>query len=332
VKHHPITEHQDAKNLMAKYALFFVAGFAAALALLVTTTGTLDRPCKSLPPLPHTFTALTLPCDLGDKVSKRYEYDIKGDVQDYIDDATTRNITKHVSVYYYNFSDKSWFGINEDEDFYPASLLKVPILIGVMKQTETDPNFLAKTIVYNGTNSQSDQHYAPEVKLEKGKTYTVEELAQIAIKYSNNDAIFTLANLLGDDKMLTVYKDVGIQLPDNDNSNFISVRDYMKFFKILYNSYYLSRTDSEYVLKLLSETTFNDGLAAGVPEDVVVSHKFGEKADPSKDLKQLHDCGIVYAPKQPYLLCVMTRGSDFDNLSEIIKNVSQIVYKDVTNE
>jgi len=27
---------------------------------------------------------------------------------------------------------------------------------------------------------------------------------------------------------------------------------------------------------------------------------------------QLHDCGIVYYPETPYLLCVMTKGWNFE--------------------
>jgi hypothetical protein len=42
--------------------------------------------------------------------------------------------------------------------------------------------------------------------------------------------------------------------------------------------------------------------------------------------RQLHDCGIVYAPGKPYLICIMTRGSDFKRLSPVIAQISKQVY------
>lgn len=74
----------------------------------------------------------------------------------------------------------------------------------------------------------------------------------------------------------------------------------------------------------MSQTEFKEGLNRGLPAEITVAHKFGER-----DLgqqKELHDCGIVYYPNQPYLLCVMTKGADFDDLSETIGEISKLVY------
>ena len=44
---------------------------------------------------------------------------------------------------------------------------------------------------------------------------------------------------------------------------------------------------------------------------------------------QLHDCGIVYYPQHPDLLCVMTKGPDFERLDDIIRGVSQISFAEI---
>jgi hypothetical protein len=105
------------------------------------------------------------------------------------------------------------------------------------------------------------------------------------------------------------------------------VKDYGMFFRVLFNASYLSKDSSEKALKLLSESTFTKGLVAGIPSGVSISHKFGERV--MGDTRQLHDCGIVYLPKQPYLLCIMTRGKDFDQLAGVISEISKKVYDDV---
>jgi len=61
----------------------------------------------------------------------------------------------------------------------------------------------------------------------------------------------------------------------------------------------------------------------------MVASRFGERAHGPAGAKQLHDCGIVYCPRRPYLLCVMTRGDDFQELTGTIRDLSRLVYSDV---
>ena len=75
---------------------------------------------------------------------------------------------------------------------------------------------------------------------------------------------------------------------------------------------------------------FPQGLQAGIPASVEVAQKFGERQvflhDGTLSYRELHDCGIVYAPDNPYILCVMTRGHDFASLSSTIRDISKVVY------
>lgn len=56
------------------------------------------------------------------------------------------------------------------------------------------------------------------------------------------------------------------------------------------------------------------------------AQKFGERVNSLQEI-ELHDCGIIYYPKNPYLLCVMTKGNNLDNLKSAIKNIYSIVYQ-----
>src|SRR6185437_13516132 len=92
---------------------------------------------------------------------------------------------------------------------------------------------------------------------------------------------------------------------------------------------YLSPEMSEKALKLLSQTTFTSGIVAGVPKNIPVAHKFGERAYDTDATKELHDCGIVYFPNHPYMLCIMTKGTDFGSLATVLKTISQKTYDEV---
>jgi hypothetical protein len=59
--------------------------------------------------------------------------------------------------------------------------------------------------------------------------------------------------------------------------NNIRVKDYATFFRVLFNSSYLNKKNSEWVLELLSTTEFNSGIVAGLSPDIQVAHKFGER-------------------------------------------------------
>jgi beta-lactamase class A len=104
----------------------------------------------------------------------------------------------------------------------------------------------------------------------------------------------------------------------------MSSRDISVFLKTLYNSTILTPPYSELALKLMSESTFNDGIRQGVPTDVVIAHKFGEAGTP-EDI-QLHEAAIVYAPDHPYLISVMTRGTDMTAQKALIAQLSASAY------
>jgi hypothetical protein len=153
------------------------------------------------------------------------------------------------------------------------------------------------------------------------------------IKYSDNNAAELLINHLNmtnqDGTFDTLFKDMGINQIDLGN-DFISIRAYALFFRILYNSTYLSRDMSEKALALLSQTDFSKGIEGGVPNNIEVSQKFGEFTQESTSgtlvKRELHNCGIVYYPGHPYLLCIMTKGKDFAPLEGVLSEISRKVF------
>jgi beta-lactamase class A len=80
-------------------------------------------------------------------------------------------------------------------------------------------------------------------------------------------------------------------------------------------------------LALLAASEFKGALAAGVPDGIRVAHKYGVHNLTNDRL--FHDCGIVYHPLRPYMLCVMTRGNDLDSNIRFIADVSKRVYEQV---
>lgn len=241
-----------------------------------------------------------------------------------------------VSVYFQDFKTDGRIDINKDEEFHAASMEKVSIMLAFYRLAESDPNILSQIVKDELTN---DGNFGQEIKpndyAKTGETYTVEELIEKMIKYSDNNSKTLLLSLISPSLIEELYKDIGVPLQLNaqqpENFDYITTRDISYFFRILYNSTYLTNDLSEKAMTILSEVDYKKGLVAGVPEGVAVAHKFGlENIEAGGVIveRELHDCGVIYHPQNPYLLCIMTKSSSgISNIEDTIGNISAAVYQ-----
>lgn len=273
-----------------------------------------------------------LECDIGSKALTRTYMSFQDEVAKKIGELKQQGNVEEMAVYFRDLNNGLTFGINANNDFTPASLLKLPIMIAYFKQAEDQPSILSKQYTYSGdTDLNQEETIQPSIALQPGTQYTVNELIKRMIVYSDNNAMALLVENMPLSLQDGVYKDLGISVPGSDGeSDYMSTVDYSAFFRILYNASYLNANYSQKALELLAQVDYAKALRAGVPKGVPVANKFGERTDP--DGRQLHDCGIVYYKDNPYLLCVMSRGQDFDKLAASIKIVSALVYQEVAKQ
>lgn len=237
------------------------------------------------------------------------------------------------SVYFRDLVRGPVFGVNELAAFAPASLLKLPLAFVFMGAAEDQPVVLTQKVQYAGTTSVSTQRILPRESAVSGNEYTIEELLRMMLTFSDNASYEVLEQFLQNTEgRMTLreetFQELGLIDPKDRVEATVTVRGYASLFRILYNASFLNVEHSEKVLAWLADTAYKNGLVAGVPEGIVVAHKFGERFY-SEDKKELHDCGIIYFPRNPYLLCVMTRGPNFEALESLIREISRTVYEEV---
>ena len=234
-----------------------------------------------------------------------------------------------ISIYFRNLNNTSWTGIEEDELFDLASLKKLILLIAYLRSAEDDPALASKEIYYHG-DRDDDAFYKSNHFLKKGQIYPVRDLIVDMIVKSGNDSANSIFEDFDEHELAQVYIDLDLPFPEVGKVDLISPKIYSRLFRILYSSTYLQRDLSEQALLLLSQAEFDKGLTALLPSDLIVAHKFGERITvlPSGQNEfQLHDCGIVYYPDNPYFLCVMTKGTDFLKLEGVIAKISLLTYE-----
>ncbi len=277
----------------------------------------------------YQFVNPLLDCALGeDYLSKGAVLPFPDELEQYIQtEVDAGNITVG-SAYFRDLNNGATFGVNSSLQFKPASLLKVPIAMLILKQTEADPTLLTTTIPYTGADVDFEQHFKPAQYPTKGKSYSIWQYIEYMLKYSDNKATATIFPLVQGLYFDNIFKMLGITVtPDNADGAFINTRQFGSFFQLLFNASFINADDSEKLLGLMSTSDFTQGLRAGVPKNIAVAHKFGEANDAATGEDELHDCGIVYYPKQPYLLCLSVRGKNFDKMAQGIAQISGKVYE-----
>jgi len=253
---------------------------------------------------------------------------IKNKLLNYIEDELEKPEITTVSYYFRSLQTGEYFWYNDTEQFTPASLLKLPLSISLLKNVSL-PDLETIGLTDEVVDEKIERNYWSDM-IEKWKNYSLKFLLTQMLSNSDNLAAMLLSEYLWWDLINVTYKDfwlTDINIMDPTPIS-ISTSEYSKFFRVLYNASYLPRSSSEYILELLSKSAFKVGIRWQLPPSLLIANKFWERLFADTGERQIHDCGIVYLEK-PYFLCIMTRGTDFDMQIQIIQRISKMVYDDM---
>ena len=252
--------------------------------------------------------------------------DIKSEISNKLEQLKSSGVINSASVYLRIFQNGEWTSYNSNEKFNPGSLMKVPVMMTYLKMADKNPELLNKRIKYMPDDSYIPDQTFNSQSIIPGKEYSIKDLLTFMIVYSDNNATHLLNERMDVAIFKQMFVDINIPEPNvSDRFYQISTKDYSEFLKVLFNASYISKDMSDYALSLLSKSDYKDGFLSAVPKDLIVAHKFGEGG--TTKLHELHESGIFYISNKPYLLTVMTRGADINNLPHILNDVSGMVYK-----
>ncbi len=226
------------------------------------------------------------------------------------------------SFYFEYLPTGSSIGVNEKQDFVGASLLKLPMVMAYYKQREKNGlDFGDKTVTIE--QKHLDALFGQLWKRGEGATVSLGEAARLALVDSDNTAFNILSNYVAPEAFTEVYEGLDIDLVSDvvKKQTFISAKSYGSILKALYFSAVLREQHSHMILELLTQTKFDDKLQAPIPKNILVAHKIG--ASVGEQIYQ--DCGIVYAPKRNYLLCMFSQSAEGEARKRM-QEISRLVY------
>lgn len=238
-------------------------------------------------------------------------------LRDYLNDKYEAD--QNVSIYFEYLPTGANIVISKDAEFFPASLLKVPLIMAVIKKIEQGDWKWSDELEL--TEADKNKDFGELWKQPTGTRFTIEELVKQELVNSDNTAYFILLNNLDPNEILKVQEYLGL-LDFISEDLKISAKKYAPILRSLFSATYLTVENSEKILEWMSESNFNDYLAEGMPPLTKFSHKIGV----NDERKSYIDAGIVYLANRPYILIVMVKNFDSTKAQEIIKDISQKAY------
>src|SRR5690606_23101765 len=109
-------------------------------------------------------------------------------------------------------------------------------------------------------NYNANMEVQPKESPVSGKSYTIDQLIEYMIKYSDNAGFNLLFARSGtDNELRDIFDDLDLFYPYDQAlvKDVWTAQEYSRFLRLLYNSTYLNESDSEKALKLLSESEYD---------------------------------------------------------------------------
>lgn len=240
------------------------------------------------------------------------------------DELNKIGVDGNISIYFEYLPTGANIAVNKDVEFFPASLSKVPLSLAVAKKVETGKWKWENELVIMGQDR--DDKFGDLYKSPVGTKITIEELMKKMLTESDNTAYLVLLRNIEPEEFNDIKSHLGWENLFDENGK-ISAKKYSILLRALYASSYLKEDFSEKLLSMMTQSKFNDYIAAGIPPETIFSHKIGE----SSEENVIMDAGIVYLPQRPYLLTVMIHSADKEEVKKQMRNISKKVYEYIVN-
>ncbi len=244
------------------------------------------------------------------------------------------------AIYVWDYSKSRSVEINSNELYSSASIIKLPILVELLRYSESLKKATDKPIDFH-KKLQFNEIYrtsgSGSLQYEKaGNEYSINHLASIMIQSSDNSATNMLLEQIGGMEGLnSAVRKWGLEstqmsnwLPDLKGTNTISAKDMATLLYNIENPKFLNSNSKYLIQQYMSNVHNNTLIHAGLPKKAEFIHKTGDIGT------MLGDAGIVYAPSgRKYIVVILTK-RNFNDYSarDFIQQASSLIYKSVIED
>jgi beta-lactamase class A len=140
------------------------------------------------------------------------------------------------------------------------------------------------------------------------------------IEQSDNTAAYVVGKRLGLDSVEQNARSWGLT-HTSLSDNLTSAGDVAILLSRLVNRDLLPEQQTQEILRLLQNTVWTDRLQSGVPPSVAVAHKIGT------DVGVYNDAAVFLNGNRPYLVVVLSTGTDETGALDTMEALSRMVYQ-----
>ena len=231
------------------------------------------------------------------------------------------------AVHVKDLTTQQEYKINSDHSFYGASIYKILVAGAFYEALANDFLSFNYIYMYEPVDYCDGSGVLQNYKI--GSSYSIGELLDYLLKYSDNIAQNILVRNIGVGKVADFYR----KYYDFSESATFSSDLYItpeKVSNIFYNIYQKDSWSKELRREFFSrmtDTQFEDRIARTLLEELTFSHKIGS----APAVNSWHDCGIVFAEDfmRPTLVCLMSKNTtyeDFLDVSHVVGSFINSIY------
>jgi beta-lactamase class A len=228
------------------------------------------------------------------------------------------------------------YEFHSGEVFPSASVIKVPILIECLKQSELGKIDLDEFIKITDRAGGSGVLQALSTNL----SLTIKDLMTLMITVSDNTATNMLINIVGMDQINQTMEEIGLHstrlqrkmmdfaAKEKGLDNVTSPSDMVKCLKIIHEEDFLSANSRRMALDILHFQQFHDKLLAMINTDkVFTANKTGSLSNVE------NDCAIIKAGSKTAYVAVLTdQLPDPYEARQVISRIGKHIYNEITRK
>ncbi|MGY5848874.1 serine hydrolase [Salegentibacter sp. F14] len=258
-------------------------------------------------------------------------------LQDKIE-AYTKNFNGTAGVYVYNLKSKKQAGVNADTIFPTASIVKIPILIGLFDKIEKGHLSLNDTLLYRDSREYGGSGL---MQFYKDSTLTdLRTLAALMITYSDNVTSIWSQELAGGGTSINpLMKKMGMEITRVNSRTKGREKSWEKYgwgqttprematlLVKIRNRELISEAASDQMYRMLTSSFYTDYALSQIPPYIQAAAKQGMVS------KSRSEAVLVNAPSGDYVFYIATKNNsdtswDYENEAwELQRNISKMLW------
>ncbi len=236
----------------------------------------------------------------------------------------------HVGVYYKDLSSGEEVGINENDTYIAASVIKLPLYLHVLEEAAAGRLDMGEKLT---VTAEDKVPICGALTLFSGDVdVDIATLCRLMISLSDNTATNKLIGYFGVEELHKAFKNMGLEKTvlnrklfdmrglEDGIRNVICPKEIGQLLEQLYLGSFVNEAVCKEAIELLQLQQIDHKLNGKLCNAVPVAHKTGEDDGLS------HDAGIIYAEK-PFILCFAGEDTDVYHWEDLIRRTTYELYQ-----